>query len=83
MPLMAKKSANSEAVTKSRASTGAKSVSVYLLPEERALWDKLAKQRGQSKKAVFMDGLKALATDQKWSDDALLAELKKRLKGRK
>ena len=57
---MAKRSTRAEVQAKSRARVGAVSVSVYLLPDERALWDRLAAERGTSKKAVFVDGLRAL-----------------------
>jgi hypothetical protein len=57
---MAKRPNRTEIQAKSRDKTGLKSASVYLQPDERELWDRLAAERGESKKAVFMAGLRAL-----------------------
>ena len=56
---------------KARASSGAQSVSVYLLPEERALWDRLAPERGMSKKDAFVAGLRALEDGEITADDVI------------
>jgi hypothetical protein len=46
-------------------------VSVYLLPEERALWDRLAPERGMSKKDAFVAGLRALEDGEITADDVI------------
>lgn len=63
----------SDTEAKSRASTGAQSVSVYLLPEERKLWDQLASERGMSKKDTFIAGLRALEARPAVTKAAVLA----------
>jgi hypothetical protein len=65
-----------------RGDTGAKSTSVYLTDEERALWDAVASELKLSKKEALIDGLKALRGSHNGgplTNEELVAELKRRL----
>lgn len=76
------KTAKSEVEAKSRANTGARSTSIYVLPEERELWERVAAKHGLSMKDAVIAGLRALEARGAVSDDELLALLAKRLRRR-
>lgn len=72
---MAKPSQRSEIQRKSRDTTGLKSTSFYLLPDERELLDRVAKARGITKKDAIIQGLKALENPGNQPTDAELLEM--------
>ena len=74
---MKKRTTRAETQAKSREKTGLRSVSVYLTPEERELWDRLAAERGETKKAAFVAGLRALERGNDISQADVLSWIKR------
>jgi len=66
-----------------RAGTGAKSTSVYLTDDERALWDRVSVTLDLSKKDVLLRGLRLLERNHNgtgMTKAELLAEIERRMK---
>lgn len=74
------KNTRSEIEAKSRAATGAKSTSIYVLPDERELWERVAARHGLSMRDAVIAGLRALDARGAISDEELLGLIAKRFK---
>jgi hypothetical protein len=63
-----------------REKAGLKPTSVYLSGEERAAWDSACERLGLSRRESIFAGLKALDGGGEMTNEALMAELSRRLK---
>jgi hypothetical protein len=69
-----------ESVRRSREKSGYKGTSVYMTDEERSAWDAACERLGLSRRESIFAGLKALEGGGEMTNEALVAELSRRLK---